>query len=89
VVYNANIEYLTCYLQPKNTDGFDVGASTYVTIQHTSVTNDDDCVAFKPGSTYTYVKDITCTGSHGLSVGSLAKTNADTVSYFADWLFRC
>lgn len=51
-----------------------------MTIQTVKVSNQDDCVAFKAGSTYTTVKDITCTGSHGLSVGSLGKTNADTVS---------
>ncbi|KAK0225623.1 extracellular exo-polygalacturonase [Armillaria fumosa] len=56
---------------PKNTDGFDVGKSTYVEITNTTVTNQDDCVAFKPGANYVTVTDITCTGSHGLSVGSL------------------
>lgn len=54
-----------------NTDGFDVGASTYVTIKNTTVVNDDDCVAFKSGTNYCTVDTITCTGSHGLSVGSL------------------
>ncbi|KAL4898660.1 putative endo-xylogalacturonan hydrolase A [Aspergillus ambiguus] len=63
----------------KNTDGFDIGQSTYVTISNTKVTNDDDCVAFKPGANYVTVRDITCTGSHGLSVGSLGKSSDDTV----------
>ncbi|KAJ7851608.1 glycoside hydrolase family 28 protein [Mycena olivaceomarginata] len=49
----------------KNTDGFDVGASTFVTIRY------DDCVALKPGSNFATVTGITCSGSHGLSVGSL------------------
>jgi galacturan 1,4-alpha-galacturonidase len=57
---------------PKNTDGFDVGLSTSVTIQNTVVTNQDDCVAFKSGCNGVTVTNITCTGSHGLSVGSLA-----------------
>ncbi|KAF5383596.1 hypothetical protein D9615_003576 [Tricholomella constricta] len=65
---------------PKNTDGFDIGASTYVTVTRTTVQNQDDCVAFKAGVNYVTVTDITCTGSHGLSVGSLAKTNNDVVS---------
>ncbi|KAK7062761.1 hypothetical protein VNI00_000250 [Paramarasmius palmivorus] len=65
---------------PKNTDGFDVGKSTYVTISNTNVVNQDDCVAFKPGSNYVTVTDITCTGSHGLSVGSLAKGSDDIVT---------
>ncbi|KAJ5623021.1 hypothetical protein N7490_011626 [Penicillium lividum] len=63
----------------KNTDGFDIGSCTTVSITSVSVTNDDDCVAFKPGANYVTVSDITCTGSHGLSVGSLGKSNDDTV----------
>lgn len=54
-----------------NTDGWDIGQSTYVTINKASVLNDDDCVAFKPGANYVEVYDITCDGSHGISVGSL------------------
>ncbi|KAF8323908.1 putative extracellular exo-polygalacturonase [Clavulina sp. PMI_390] len=66
---------------PKNTDGFDVGSSSYVTISNVKVTNQDDCVAFKAGATYTTVSQITCTGSHGLSVGSLGSgSSADVVS---------
>ncbi|KAE8377601.1 putative endo-xylogalacturonan hydrolase A [Aspergillus bertholletiae] len=64
---------------PKNTDGFDIGASTYVTISSVAITNDDDCVAFKPGANYVTVRDVTCTGSHGISVGSLGKSSDDTV----------
>ncbi|KAJ5272530.1 hypothetical protein N7478_007655 [Penicillium angulare] len=64
---------------PKNTDGFDIGASTYVTLSNIQITNDDDCVAFKPGANYVTVTDITCTGSHGLSVGSLGSSGDDTV----------
>lgn len=65
----------------KNTDGFDVGATTYVTITDTTVSNDDDCVAFKAGANYVSVSGITCTGSHGLSVGSLGSSASsdDTV----------
>ncbi|SJK97192.1 related to polygalacturonase 1 precursor [Armillaria ostoyae] len=67
---------------PKNTDGFDVGKSTYVEITNTTITNQDDCVAFKPGANYVTVTDITCKGSHGLSVGSLAggAGSTDTVT---------
>lgn len=62
----------------KNTDGWDIGKSTYVTIETATVTNDDDCVAFKPGANYVSVSDISCTGSHGLSVGSLGGTAGQT-----------
>ncbi|KAF3762715.1 family 28 glycoside hydrolase [Cryphonectria parasitica EP155] len=64
--------------EPKNTDGWDIGQSTYVTINGASVLNDDDCVAFKPGASYVEVYDITCNGSHGISVGSLGSSAGTT-----------
>lgn len=66
----------------KNTDGFNVGPASYVTIHNASVLNDDDCVAFKEGANYVEVYDITCDGSHGISVGSLGSKYGiiDTVS---------
>ncbi|KAH7137033.1 glycoside hydrolase family 28 protein [Dactylonectria estremocensis] len=84
---STNIDYTDITLSavskssnaPKNTDGWDIGTSTYVTITRAKVTNDDDCVAFKSGCNYATVTDITCVGSHGISVGSLGKTNTDTV----------
>ncbi|KAI1360002.1 glycoside hydrolase family 28 protein [Xylaria arbuscula] len=68
---------------PKNTDGWDIGPASYVTIANASVTNDDDCVAFKSGASYVTVTDITCIGSHGLSVGSLGSGagSTDTVEH--------
>ncbi|APA06822.1 hypothetical protein sscle_02g015920 [Sclerotinia sclerotiorum 1980 UF-70] len=64
----------------KNTDGFDVGDSTYVTLNHITVSNDDDCIAFKPGANYVTVDTISCTGSHGISVGSLGSKAGTTDS---------
>lgn len=63
----------------KNTDGFDIGSSTYTTLSNITVSNQDDCVAFKAGANYVTVTDISCTGSHGLSVGSLGSSSDDTV----------
>lgn len=42
------------------------------------MTNDDDCIAFKKGANYVTVDTITCTGSHGLSVGSLGGSAGTT-----------
>jgi len=56
---------------PKNTDGWDIGPATNVMLDSVTVSNQDDCVAFKAGANYVTVTDISCTGSHGLSVGSL------------------
>ncbi|EKV12182.1 Polygalacturonase-2 [Penicillium digitatum] len=80
IFFNLHIEATSSSdNKPKNTDGFDIGASTDVTISNVSVTNNDDCVAFKPGADGVIVKDLTCIGSHGLSVGSLGKNNKDFV----------
>ncbi len=64
---------------PKNTDGFDIGESTFATLTNINIKNQDDCIAFKPGANYALADTITCTGSHGISVGSLGKENPDTV----------
>ncbi|KAM0271165.1 hypothetical protein ACHAQH_009147 [Verticillium albo-atrum] len=57
-----------------NTDGFDIGPASNVRVLDCKVTNDDDCVVLKPGADQVHVEGVTCTGSHGLSVGSLAGT---------------
>lgn len=50
-------------------------------IAHTTATNQDDCVAFKSGANLVTVTEITCTGSHRLSVGSLGgSTGTDSVT---------
>ncbi|KAJ7895098.1 glycoside hydrolase family 28 protein [Mycena leptocephala] len=64
----------------KNTDGFDIGSSTFVTVRNTTVVNQDDCVALKAGSNFALINGITCTGSHGLSVGSLGSGAGSTDS---------
>ncbi|KAI1272724.1 glycoside hydrolase family 28 protein [Xylaria sp. FL0933] len=83
---SSNIQYIDIDLSakstsdnlPKNTDGWDIGPASYVTISGATVVNDDDCVAFKPGANYVSVTDITCVGSHGLSVGSLGSGAGST-----------
>ena len=64
----------TSHNRPKNTDGFDTGECSHVTISNIHVTNGDDCVSFKNGSNYIIVNNITCIRSHGLSIGSLGST---------------
>jgi polygalacturonase len=53
-----------------NTDGFDISASD-VTVSKCVVKNQDDCVAINSGSTIV-IEDNTCTGGHGISIGSIA-----------------
>ncbi|EJD48551.1 hypothetical protein AURDEDRAFT_199569 [Auricularia subglabra TFB-10046 SS5] len=58
---------------PKNTDGWDLYRSENVVIQNSNIVNNDDCVSFKPNVTNILVRNLTCDGSHGISVGSLGQ----------------
>ncbi|KAL5119373.1 Exopolygalacturonase [Pleosporales sp. CAS-2024a] len=57
----------------KNTDGWDTYRSDYIIIQNSHINNGDDCVSFKPNSTNILVQNLVCSGSHGISVGSLGQ----------------
>ncbi|RLN31459.1 hypothetical protein BBJ28_00024369, partial [Nothophytophthora sp. Chile5] len=66
----------------KNTDGFDLSSNDHVTIQNNKIYNQDDCLAMQ-SSTNTIFSGNTCSGGHGISIGSLGGTtvsSADTVS---------
>ncbi|KAI5452104.1 hypothetical protein NCC49_001043 [Naganishia albida] len=56
-----------------NTDGWDTYRSDHIVIQNSTVINGDDCVSFKPNTTFTSVLNMVCDGSHGISVGSLGQ----------------
>ncbi|KAL0088316.1 glycoside hydrolase family 28 protein [Phycomyces blakesleeanus] len=65
----------------KNTDAFDVSASSGITIRNSNIVNGDDCIAVNGGVYGLTVSGLTCTGSHGFSVGSLGKDGkTDVVS---------
>lgn len=53
-----------------NTDAFDVGSSTGVTITGAVVKNQDDCLAINSGTSIIFTGG-TCSGGHGLSIGSV------------------
>ncbi|KAJ7471637.1 glycoside hydrolase [Mycena galericulata] len=59
-----------------NTDGFDVSAND-VTIESSTVSNQDDCLAINKGTNIVFTGN-TCSGGHGISVGSI--TSGVTVS---------
>ncbi|KAF9344318.1 hypothetical protein BGX26_004531 [Mortierella sp. AD094] len=58
------------YALGHNTDGFDVSASTGVTIVGAKVYNNDDCLAVNSGSNIAFT-DNYCYGGHGISIGSI------------------
>nr|AHC56281.1 polygalacturonase 3 [Monilinia fructicola] len=62
-----------------NSDGFDISASDRVTIKNTVVKNQDDCVAVTSG-TNILVTGMTCSGGHGLSIGSIGGKSNNVVS---------
>lgn len=61
-----------------NSDGWDTYRSNRVVIQDSVIVNTDDCVSFKPNSTNVVVQNLDCTGSHGISVGSLGQYKGET-----------
>ncbi|KAF5320945.1 hypothetical protein D9619_001625 [Psilocybe cf. subviscida] len=75
VVYNnINIHAVTnSSNNAANTDGWNVYRSDNVQILNSIIVNGDDCVAFKPNATNVLVENLDCTGSHGISVGSLGQ----------------
>ena len=65
-----------------NTDGFDIGSSTGVTIENCVVENQDDCIAINSGTDIN-ISGMTCTGSHGISIGSVGGRSDNTVENVA------
>ncbi|KAL3659340.1 hypothetical protein V7S43_015611 [Phytophthora oleae] len=66
----------------KNTDGFDLRKNTGVTISGNTIYNQDDCLAMQ-SSTNTVFSSNTCSGGHGISIGSIggsSVSSSDTVS---------
>ncbi|CBF80314.1 hypothetical protein AN8327.2 [Aspergillus nidulans FGSC A4] len=61
-----------------NTDGFDIGESSNVVITGAKVYNQDDCVAVNSGTSITF-SGGTCSGGHGLSIGSVGGRDDNTV----------
>jgi polygalacturonase len=61
-----------------NTDGFDIGSSTSITISGANVVNQDDCLAVNSGTDITFTVG-TCSGGHGLSIGSVGGRSDNTV----------
>ncbi|PMD23778.1 glycoside hydrolase family 28 protein [Hyaloscypha hepaticicola] len=61
-----------------NTDAFDVGSSTGIIISGANIINQDDCLAINSGTSITFTGG-TCSGGHGLSIGSVGGRSDNTV----------
>ncbi|KAH7915770.1 glycoside hydrolase family 28 protein [Hygrophoropsis aurantiaca] len=76
---NINISTISYSSNPTiNSDGWDIYRSSYVTIENSTVNNDDDCVSFKPNATNILIRDMNCIASDGMSVGSLGQYANET-----------
>jgi polygalacturonase len=62
-----------------NSDGYDIGTSSGVTLSGITVYNQDDCVAITSGSNIN-VTGAYCSGGHGLSIGSIGGKSDNDVS---------
>jgi polygalacturonase len=60
----------------KNTDGFDLSRNDHVTITGCHIFNQDDCLAMQ-SSTNTIFSGNTCSGGHGISIGSIGGDSVD------------
>ncbi|KAF4319272.1 hypothetical protein BBO99_00007941 [Phytophthora kernoviae] len=66
----------------KNTDGFDLSRNIRLTISGCTVYNQDDCLAMQSSNDTTFSGN-TCSGGHGISIGSLggdSVTESDIVN---------
>ncbi|KAF1958197.1 glycoside hydrolase [Byssothecium circinans] len=62
-----------------NTDAFDVGSSSGITISNANIKNQDDCLAINSGTNIHFVNGK-CSGSHGISIGSVGGRSNNDVS---------
>ena len=61
-----------------NTDAFDIGKSSGVTITNANVKNQDDCLAINSGENIKFMGG-TCSGGHGISIGSVGRRSNNDV----------
>ncbi|XP_059311112.1 probable polygalacturonase At1g80170 isoform X2 [Lycium ferocissimum] len=59
-----------------NTDGIHISSSTLVGIRDCSIRTGDDCISIVGNSSRILVKNIACGPGHGISIGSLGKSNS-------------
>ncbi|TGO88521.1 hypothetical protein BPOR_0157g00030 [Botrytis porri] len=76
---NINIDNSAGTSLGHNTDAFDVGSSSDITITGANVQNQDDCLAINSGTGITFTGG-TCVGGHGLSIVSVGGRSDNVVS---------
>lgn len=56
-----------------NTDGLNTWNSNDVTVRNWTVINGDDCIAAKGNTTNLHVRNVTCHGGNGMTIGSVGQ----------------
>ncbi|GFZ04091.1 pectin lyase-like superfamily protein [Actinidia rufa] len=59
-----------------NTDGIHISSSTLVDIRESTIGTGDDCISIVGNSSVIQINNITCGPGHGISIGSLGKSNS-------------
>ncbi|WOL15056.1 hypothetical protein Cni_G23837 [Canna indica] len=59
-----------------NTDGIHVSGSHSIRVEDSTIRTGDDCVSIVSNSSKVQVKNIICGPGHGISIGSLGKSNS-------------
>ncbi|CAK9164854.1 unnamed protein product [Ilex paraguariensis] len=59
-----------------NTDGIHISASTYVEVKDSIIRTGDDCISIVSNSSRIRIRNIACGPGHGISIGSLGKSNS-------------
>ena len=70
-----------------NTDGFDSWNTDTILIENATVVTDDDCVAAKGNTINMLVRNVTCYGSTGVTIGSIGQYPA-TPDYVSNITFE-
>ncbi|XP_015067865.1 probable polygalacturonase At1g80170 [Solanum pennellii] len=64
-----------------NTDAIHISSSTQVNVKDCIIGTGDDCISIVGNSSRIKVKDIVCGPGHGISIGSLGKSNSFSQVY--------
>jgi len=81
VSYSSNVTMTNIYVNATtddewglaNTDGSDTWNSRDILIANWTVVNGDDCIAAKGNTTNLHVKNVTCHGGAGMTIGSVGQ----------------
>ncbi|KAF9613215.1 hypothetical protein IFM89_006316 [Coptis chinensis] len=59
-----------------NTDGIHISASSKVEVTNSIIKTGDDCISIVSNSSQIQIRNISCMAGHGISIGSLGKSNS-------------